>query len=32
MMPRYWIKFLGGRDLLEDLVGIAPSNYGTKVD
>ena len=31
MMPRYWIKFLGGASKLEDLVGIAPSNYGTKL-
>ncbi|HEV8044183.1 MAG TPA: alpha/beta fold hydrolase [Rubrobacter sp.] len=31
MMPRYWIKYLGGRSEVEDLVGIAPSNYGTKL-
>jgi triacylglycerol esterase/lipase EstA (alpha/beta hydrolase family) len=31
MMPRYWIKFLGGASKLEDLVGIAPSNYGTRL-
>ncbi len=31
MMPRYWIKYLGGKSKVEDLVGIAPSNYGTKL-
>lgn len=31
MMPRYWLKNLGGSKLLEDLVGIAPSNYGTEL-
>lgn len=31
MMPRQWIKFLGGKSLVEDLVGIAPSNYGTNL-
>lgn len=29
MMPRYYIKFLGGADRVDDLVGIAPSNHGT---
>ena len=29
MMPRYLIKFLHGRSLVDDLVGIAPSNHGT---
>ena len=29
MMPRYYIKFLGGRKVVRDLVGIAPSNHGT---
>jgi triacylglycerol esterase/lipase EstA (alpha/beta hydrolase family) len=29
MMPRYFIKFLGGAKLVDDLVGIAPSNHGT---
>ena len=29
MMPRYYIKFLGGDRRVEDLVGIAPSNHGT---
>lgn len=29
MMPRYFIKFLGGTELVDDLVGIAPSNHGT---
>lgn len=31
MMPRYYIKFLGGGDKVEDLVGLAPSNHGTTV-
>jgi triacylglycerol lipase len=31
MMPRYWIKYLGGKDKVDDLVGIAPSNYGTEL-
>lgn len=31
MMPRYWIKYLGGKEKLVDLVGLAPSNYGTKL-
>lgn len=31
MMPRYYIKFLGGAKHVDDLVGIAPSNHGTKL-
>ena len=31
MMPRYWIKYLGGKGKVEDLVGFAPSNYGTNL-
>ena len=31
MMPRYWIKYLGGAQKVDDLVGIAPSNYGTEL-
>jgi triacylglycerol lipase len=31
MMPRYWIKNLGGASKVDDLVGIAPSNYGTEL-
>jgi len=31
MMPRYYIKHLGGDTLVEDLVGLAPSNHGTTV-
>lgn len=31
MMPRYYIKHLGGDGLVEDLVGLAPSNHGTSV-
>jgi triacylglycerol esterase/lipase EstA (alpha/beta hydrolase family) len=29
MMPRYYIKNLGGGPEVEDLVGLAPSNHGT---
>ncbi|EST39796.1 hypothetical protein N566_00125 [Streptomycetaceae bacterium MP113-05] len=29
MMPRYYLKFLGGADSVHTLVGIAPSNHGT---
>lgn len=32
MMPRYWIKNLGGRDKVQDMVGLAPSNYGTELN
>ncbi|MGH3350533.1 MAG: esterase/lipase family protein [Nocardioides sp.] len=31
MMPRYYIKNLGGVAYVEDLVGLAPSNHGTAV-
>jgi triacylglycerol lipase len=31
MMPRYWIKYLGGESKVDDLVGLAPSNYGTEL-
>lgn len=30
MMPRYYIKFLGGGAVVDDLVGLAPSNHGTR--
>ena len=30
MMPRFYIKNLGGDALVEDLVGLAPSNRGTE--
>jgi triacylglycerol esterase/lipase EstA (alpha/beta hydrolase family) len=30
MMPRYYLRFLGGARYVEELVGIAPSNHGTK--
>ncbi|MFI9310074.1 alpha/beta fold hydrolase [Streptomyces triculaminicus] len=30
MMPRYYVKFLGGAAKVDDLVGIVPSNHGTK--
>jgi triacylglycerol lipase len=29
MMPRYYIKFLGGARRVDDLVGLVPSNHGT---
>ncbi len=29
MMPRYYLKFLGGAAKVHSLVGIAPSNHGT---
>jgi triacylglycerol lipase len=29
MMPRYYMKNLGGGDKVDDLVGISPSNHGT---
>ncbi|MDO0931906.1 alpha/beta fold hydrolase [Streptomyces sp. DG2A-72] len=32
MMPRYYVKFLGGAAKVKALVGIAPSNYGTDLN
>ena len=32
MMPRYYIEYLGGATKVNDLVGLAPSNYGTTLD
>lgn len=32
MMPRYWIKFLGGGSKVDDLIGLAPSNHGTELN
>ncbi len=29
LMPRYFIKYLGGGGVVDDLVGLAPSNHGT---
>jgi triacylglycerol lipase len=29
MMPRYYIKFLGGASKVDDLIGLSPSNHGT---
>jgi len=29
MMPRHYIKFLGGKDEVDDLIGLVPSNHGT---
>ena len=31
MMPRYYIKFLGGAKVVDDLVGLSPSNHGTTI-
>jgi triacylglycerol lipase len=31
MMPRYYIKFLGGAAHVHDLIGLAPSNHGTTI-
>jgi triacylglycerol esterase/lipase EstA (alpha/beta hydrolase family) len=31
MMPRYYIKFLGGASKVGTLVGLAPSNHGTNL-
>ncbi|WNB92847.1 alpha/beta fold hydrolase [Bacillus sp. NEB1478] len=30
MMPRYYTKFLGGDEKVDDLIGLVPSNHGTK--
>lgn len=32
MMPRYYLKFLGGASKVSTLVGLAPSNHGTTLD
>jgi triacylglycerol esterase/lipase EstA (alpha/beta hydrolase family) len=32
MMPRYYIKFLGGASKVHTLVGLAPSNHGTTLN
>jgi triacylglycerol esterase/lipase EstA (alpha/beta hydrolase family) len=32
MMPRYYLKFLGGAPKVNMLVGLAPSNYGTTLN
>ena len=32
MMPRYYMRFLGGAARVHTLVGLAPSNHGTTVD
>ena len=31
MMPRYYLRFLGGARYVEELVALAPSNHGTKI-
>jgi triacylglycerol lipase len=30
LMPRYYIRFLGGAGKVRDLVGLSPSNHGTE--
>jgi len=32
MMPRYYLKFLGGASKVHTLVGLSPSNHGTTLD
>jgi triacylglycerol esterase/lipase EstA (alpha/beta hydrolase family) len=32
MMPRYYMKFLGGAPAVHMLIGLAPSNHGTTLD
>ena len=32
MMPRYYLKFLGGAQYVHTLVGLAPSNHGSTLD
>jgi triacylglycerol esterase/lipase EstA (alpha/beta hydrolase family) len=32
MMPRYYLRFLGGGGKVHTLVGLAPSNHGTTLD
>jgi triacylglycerol esterase/lipase EstA (alpha/beta hydrolase family) len=32
MMPRYYLKFLGGAAFVDRLVALAPSNHGTTLD
>jgi triacylglycerol esterase/lipase EstA (alpha/beta hydrolase family) len=32
MMPRYYLKFLGGAQYVNALVALAPSNHGTTLD
>jgi triacylglycerol esterase/lipase EstA (alpha/beta hydrolase family) len=32
MMPRYYVRFLGGAKQVHTLVGLAPSNHGTTLD
>ncbi|HEX4188768.1 MAG TPA: alpha/beta fold hydrolase [Solirubrobacteraceae bacterium] len=32
MMPRYYLRFLGGASKVHTLVGLSPSNHGTTLD
>ena len=29
LMPRYYIRFLGGKSKIKDMIGLSPSNHGT---
>ena len=29
LMPRYYIRFLGGKSKVKDMIGLSPSNHGT---
>lgn len=31
LMPRYYIKYLGGARYVDDLIGLAPSHHGTTI-
>lgn len=32
MMPRHYLRFLGGAEKVDQLIGLSPSNHGTNVD
>ena len=32
MMPRYYLRFMGGAANVHTLIGLAPSNHGTTVN
>ncbi len=32
LLPRYYLKFLGGAAKVNDLIGLAPDNHGTTLD
>ena len=29
LMPRYYLRFLGGQAVVQDMIGLSPSNHGT---